>query len=334
MSAADRTAEPMAVTVAVLTYRRPDDLAAVLPLLTAQADEQTAAGHRVEVLVVDNDPAGSGRAVVAGHRAVRYACEPEPGIAAARNRALTEAAASDLLVFIDDDERPHPGWLGHLLRTRERTGAALVAGTVVSAFPREPDPFVAAGDFFRRRRLATGTPITVAATNNLLLDVRAVRARQLRFDPAFGLSGGEDTLFTRQLGRSGALMVWCAEAVVTDSVPEDRLTARWVLQRALSSGNSVARVELALAGGPVARLRARVLALGRGAPRVLGGLARAGLGLATGSPGHRARGLRSAARGTGMVLGALGTVYREYRRTSGSEGGQRLPGATSDSARR
>ena len=305
------------VTVAVLTFRRPGDLAVALPLLVEHAAGQNAAGHRVGVLVVDNDPAGSARAVAAGAGPlVRYVVEPSPGIAAARNRALDEAAGSELLVFIDDDERPHPGWLAALLATREATGAALVAGAVVSEFPAEPDAFLAAGDFFRRRRLPTGTPITLAATNNLLLDLAVVRRLGLRFDPRFGISGGEDTLFTRQLSASGAPMVWCAEAVVTDVVPAARLTRRWVLGRAYSSGNSVARVELALAGTWTARSRARLSVAGRGLPRLLGGAARWCLGAGTGSLAHRARGLRSAARGAGMLAGAAGLVHLEYRRSA------------------
>jgi GT2 family glycosyltransferase len=309
------------VTIGVLTYRRPEDLAALLPLLVAQAGEQLP-GYQVDIVVVDNDPAGSARSVPAlGDPRVRYVVEPQPGIAAARNRVLTEAAGSDLLVFIDDDERPHPGWLAHLLATHERTGAALVAGAVVSDFAHEPDAYLRAGDFFRRRRLRTGTPLTVAATNNLLLDLHVVRHLGLRFDPRFGLSGGEDTLFTRRLGRSGAGMVWCDEAVVTDAVPASRLTRSWVLARALSSGNSVARVELALADGWLSRARTRAVVSGAGFPRLVGGAARWGLGAATGSLTHRAKGLRTAARGAGMVLGALGVVHLEYRR---EPGGRRL----------
>lgn len=315
------TARPHTVTIGVLTYRRPDDLATALPLLVAQAGEQLP-GYRVEILVVDNDPDGSARSVPGlGDPRVRYVVEPEPGIAAARNRVLDEASGSDLLVFIDDDERPHPGWLAHLLGTWHRTGAALVAGAVVSAFPSEPDAYIRAGDFFRRRRLTTGTPLTVAATNNLLLDLHVVRRLGLRFDPSFGLSGGEDTLFTRRLARAGARMVWCDEAIVTDAVPAARLTRSWVLARALSSGNSVARVELALAAGRLSRGRTRAVVAGSGLPRLVGGGTRWVWGVATGSLPHRAKGLRSAARGAGMVLGALGLVHLEYgRQPAGSTG--------------
>jgi glycosyltransferase involved in cell wall biosynthesis len=302
------------VTIGVLTFRRPDDLAAVLPMLLDQAADVAGPGRRVGVLVVDNDAAASARGVVeaVGSPLVRYVVEPTPGIAAARNRVLEESAGSRFVVFIDDDERPHAGWLRALLDTQARTGAVAVAGAVVSDFAEQPGPWVQAGDFFRRRRLATGTAIDVAATNNLLLDLPAVGAA--RFDPGFGLSGGSDTLFTRQLSAAGGHLVWCDEAVVTDHVPASRVSREWVLQRAFRSGNSASRVDVVLAPGAVPRTRARVRAVSRGLPRLCGGLGRWLLGQVTRSAAHQARGLRTAARGAGMVTGALGVVYSEYRR--------------------
>ena len=318
MTVPQRAAEHL--TVAVLTFRRPDDLRAALPSLVAQAAEVEDNARTVDVLVVDNDPQGSGGPVVeelASPR-VRYVVEPSPGIAAARNRALAEAAGAAVLVFVDDDERPHPGWLRNLIDTRERTGAAAVAGAVVSDFAGELDRWVAAGDFFRRRRPATGTPIDVAATNNLLLDMTVVRGAGLSFDPDFGLSGGSDTLFTRQLVATGARMVWCDEAVVTDHVPTSRITREWVLRRAYRSGNSASRVDVLLGGSPLGRGRARLRALLRGLPRLAGGAARWCVGCATRRLDHRAKGLRTAARGAGMLTGAVGLVYYEYRRPPSS----------------
>ena len=185
------------VVIAVLTYRRPAELAALLPELTRQALGRPA----VRVLVIDNDPAASGASVVSSLKsdAVRYVHEPRPGIAAARNRALDEATSYDLLIFIDDDEWPNPTWLESMLEVHDRTASAAVVGPVISEYAAEPDPWIKAGRFFDRRRLPSGTLIDVAATNNLLLDLRQVRAFGLRFDEAFGLSGGSDTLFTREL---------------------------------------------------------------------------------------------------------------------------------------
>jgi succinoglycan biosynthesis protein ExoM len=51
-----------------------------------------------------------------------------------------------------------------------------------------------------------------------------------------------------------------------------------------------------------------------GVARIVLGTTRSGFGLVTRSLRHQARGSRTAARGTGMALGAWGRVYVEYRR--------------------
>ncbi|MGY3317952.1 succinoglycan biosynthesis protein ExoM [Arthrobacter sp. TE12231] len=318
------------LVIAVLTYRRPDDIALALPRLAGQAGMRQAGAGRprnglpeerpATVLVIDNDPAASARPIVeqlAGALPpglVRYVHEPKPGIAAARNRALREAASSALLVFIDDDEVPSEQWLEQLVGLQRSTGAAAVVGPVISEYEHEPEPWIEAGNFFHRRRLATGTRLDVAATNNLLVDLRQVRALRLSFDERFGLSGGSDTLFTRQLVQRGGAMLWCDEAVVVDRVPSSRLTRSWVLRRALRSGNSAARVSLELAAGAAARLAARGVSAGSGSIRLAGGTAQLAAGLVSGSSRHQARGMRTAARGLGMAAGAFGYVYSEYRR--------------------
>ena len=47
---------------------------------------------------------------------------------------------------------------------------------VISEYEHAPEPWISAGRFFQRRRLATGTPLTLAATNNLLLRLPQIRA--------------------------------------------------------------------------------------------------------------------------------------------------------------
>ncbi|MBX0299472.1 glycosyltransferase family 2 protein [Cryobacterium sp. 1639] len=301
------------VTIAVLTYQRPRDLAELLPALVRQAEEVDAA---VDILIVDNDPAAGAREQVlrAGADApIRYRHEPAPGIAAARNRALDECTAR-WLIFIDDDERPTPEWLTALLAAQASHRAVAVVGPVVSRYDITPSRWVEAGRFFERRRMATGTPVTVAATNNLLLDLHWVRRNGLRFDTRFGLTGGSDSLFTRQLHERGGRMVWCDEAVVIDVVPAKRLTREWVLRRAYRIGNASSRVRLNGRTGGQRQLLRLGFAAG-GALRVIAGSLRALAGLLTGRLGHRARGTRTAARGAGMLSGALGSVYSEYSRS-------------------
>ena len=50
---------------------------------------------------------------------------------------------------------------------------------------------------------ADGARVRSADTGNLLLDLGRVRALDLRLDPRYGLTGGEDSLFTRSLTLAG-----------------------------------------------------------------------------------------------------------------------------------
>jgi len=307
------------VRIAVPTFRRPDDLELLLPRLLEQAahSARTDAGgtFSTRVLVVDNDPAGSAAGVAAefAGEGVEYVREDWAGIAAARNRAMDESSADRLLVMIDDDELPQPRWLDALLDTWSREQAALVAGRVIASFESDLDPWIAAGDFFTRRNLTTGAEITVSAAGNVLLDLDQVRRLGIRFDESLGLSGGEDTLFSRQLHAAGGRMVWCAESVIHDRVPFSRMSRSWVLRRARSHGSTAVRVDLMLAS-TAGRLRVRTR-------RLIGGMLRVGLGVGrflagwvVRSPRHQARGLRAAMRGVGMITAVLGMRNEEYAR--------------------
>ena len=80
------------LVVAVPTFRRPERLAQLIPQVLEQFDE-VASRASGRMLVVDNDPRGSGRSAVPDLDSVSYVIEQTPGIAAARNRALDESVA-------------------------------------------------------------------------------------------------------------------------------------------------------------------------------------------------------------------------------------------------
>ena len=325
------------LTIAIPTFRRPDDLKRAIGGVLKQVAEQAArepSGGTVsdaEVLVIDNDAQCSGRKAAlaaaadagvavrasadeptAGDMNVRYVVEERPGVAAVRNRALDETTERDLLIFIDDDEEPEPGWLAALVGLQASTGCQAVAGPVIPVYEVEPEEWVRRGEFFVRKTWPTGTVRPVAASNCLLLDLGFVRRAGLRFDEAFGATGGEDTLFTRRLRAAGGVIRWCDEARVRDHVPASRLTRPWILRRQRSHAATSVRVELALAGGgvqPAIRARAAAGGLVR---IVVGGLRTAG-GTLIGSPRHAAKGARLLARGRGILAASVGGgVHREY----------------------
>lgn len=310
--------DPFRVVVAAPTFHRLDRLRVLLPQLVAQAQSARAgfvAAPEVDgtvplirIVIVDNSPEGDARELVehCGLPAVEYAHQPTPGIGAARNMTLDVARDAEVLVCLDDDERPQERWLELMLRTWLRHRPAAVAGRVLAEFDPdlEVDPWLVAGDFFTRRSLPTGTVVDVAPAGNLLLHMPTITALGLRFNERTGLTGGEDTEFTRALVAAGQTIVFCDEAAIVDLVPASRANRRWVLLRALSQGNIAARLR---------RVPQPLLVL-LGAGRMAAGAAQIGYGRVRGSLRSRARGARLAARGLGFLLAGLGLRYDEYAR--------------------
>lgn len=314
--------------VAVLTYRR----TALLPdLLTALVAQAGAVEPAVTVVVVDNDPDGGAEPVVSAWsgRGVRYVHEPRPGISAARNRALDEGGDADVLIFIDDDESPSPGWLAHLIGAWRAWGCAAVAGPVPPRFAGPVDPWVLGSGIFDRPERATGMRLPGAGAGNLLLDLRIVRGLDLRFDEGLGLTGGEDTLFTHQLIRLGGEIRWCAEAEAVELVAAERLTRRWARQRSFRSASSWSRAELHLADSAAARWRLRLTVAGKAAVRI----SQAAVGVAssalTGNTAARGRAICCVASYAGLLVGAFGYVRAEYARPAAGRPGAPVerPGA-------
>ncbi|MFJ5880451.1 glycosyltransferase [Kitasatospora cineracea] len=131
-------AAPGGMSVVICTRDRTELLADCLDSVLRAADTLTAAGPggAVEVLLVDNAPAGPGTERLVAERypgRVRYLREPAPGLSRARNRGLA-AARGTLCAFTDDDALADPGWLAALaaaFAADPRTGC--VTGLVVPA---------------------------------------------------------------------------------------------------------------------------------------------------------------------------------------------------------
>ena len=315
-----RAAERPRIHVAVPTFRRNELLEPLLGMLAPHVLGSPTLADRTEILILDNDPDGGARDVVAAVAAgsslpVRYVHEPRPGIAAVRARAIEEACEDGLVVFIDDDGVPGERWISPLVETWERTGAEVVAGRIVPGFVGEPSAWSVAGRFFERSNLPTGTLRRSAPSGNLLVDVAGVAALGVAFDPEVGMRGGEDTLFTRGVTEAGGRVVACSESVVVDLVPPERDTRRWVVARVYGHANRSVDVDLAFTRSAAARARVRaaaavrgVVVTGRGAVRWV--TARATRDLVT-----DAAAWRDLARGRGLVAGALGVRHEAYRRS-------------------
>jgi succinoglycan biosynthesis protein ExoM len=303
------------LTIAVATFRRPECLKRILPELV---DQLARSRHLGEILVVDNDPVAGARSIVErfGSHVVHYAHEPEPGISAARNLALVWAAASDVIVFIDDDELPSPAWLDDLVSCWLSFGCAGVSGPAVARFDHPLDPWVRASGVFDRWTFPTGTVVAGAASNNLLLDLISLRKMGLTFDRRFGISGGSDTMLTRQITQHGGTLRWCDQAEVFDMIPANRSTRSWVIRRTFRTSNTWSRVHVALCRSTGKKLSQRLSLTIHSLVRMAMGTVKLTAGTVSRSVGLQASGLCSVVSGSGMLLGAFGYVWQEYRRST------------------
>lgn len=310
----------MRLTIAVATYLRGPQLGRLLESI-AGLDLSAVVHDSLSVLVVDNDPLGSALPVFeryAPKLAVpsRYVVEPRAGHVHARNRAVGEVAAhgSEFVLFVDDDEIVPSTWVNDMLATQAKYRADFVCGAVRSVFEVEPPRWVEESGAFRRRRMATGTPMTEFNAGNLLARVSAMRSHSEEpFDPRLALVGGEDSLLSSIMTARGYIIVWCDEGVVDEVVPPSRCTVRYVARRRLRVGTTGAYVRMQnepTARRPLIRASLVVRNISVGIVRLASG----GAALLAGRRADAYRSAFSAVNHWGQAIGYLGRLVEEYRR--------------------
>ena len=313
---------PPLILIGVPTYRRPRGLRRLAQSLeqmhgraAAGSSQDVGVRYRLRLVVVDNDPDGSARATVDELRPsidldIDYRHETRRGIPFARNAVLDAATecTSDFIAFVDDDEIVDTHWLEHLLATLRSHDADVVTGPVVSDLEGDPPAWLVDGGFFDSARHATGTKLHEAWTNNVLFTTAMIRRFDLRFDERLAMTGGSDAHFFRRVADAGATIVWCAEAIVRETVPTSRLDPRWLRRRSWRYGTTAAWIERDLRG----RAKSFVPVVGRGLRRFAEG---AWLLLRRGwrGPADRLRAAQKMRFGAGLVAGWFGRSYEEYK---------------------
>lgn len=300
------------VAVCVVTYRRPVGLYRLMRSL-ARLRFDKCGDVTLQVIVVDNDAAGSAREIVewAAERSkwpIRYAVEPQWGISYPRNCAVALASHCEYIAFVDDDEVVESGWLDELLCAQKRYNADVVAGPVPPAFESKPPRWVVEGRLFERYRYPTGANPGYIGAGNVLIRRRILDGLPGPFDPRFALTGGEDNLLFWQLDRPGFRRVWCDEAIATEYIPASRTRLRSLLRRAYSGGNVAALCEKEM--DPSARRTA--IRAAKGMARIGQGLLGVGLSPFFGR-GLAVRSLTYVAKGVGSLAGVLGHRFEVYR---------------------
>ncbi|HEV2147375.1 MAG TPA: glycosyltransferase [Longimicrobiaceae bacterium] len=301
------------VAICVATLQRPVLLGTLLESL-ARLEFGKSGPVELFLVVVDNDPEETARGVVEAVRdampcPIVYTVESRRGIPYARNCGVRVALenGADFLAFIDDDEVASPTWLDELLDAQRRYGADVVSGPSLPRYAAGVPQWVIEGGFFTYPRYRTGESIPISATNNVLVSAELFRDTEEPFDPAFGLSGMDDSHFFMRVKQAGAKLVWADEALVEEFIPESRARTSWILQRAFRIGNGYVFCVRTLS--PPHRWVV---------PRLAGAFARIGYGALI-LPFAAVRGrastvsaLRTISNGVGSLVGLAGKRYHEY----------------------
>jgi succinoglycan biosynthesis protein ExoM len=230
------------ITVCICTYKRPQMLSNLLGKLQDQVGEGLFAYSAV---VVDNDIGKSADEIVKEWRSksainIEYHCEPEQNIALARNRAV-ENAHGNFIAFVDDDELPTDSWLLNLYKSLLKYSVDGVLGPVKPHYPEMTPAWLIKSRLCERPEYKTGTILHwgQTRTGNTILNKRLFDDKNLWFDPAFGKTGGEDTIFFKNHHENGKTFVWCNEAVVYETVPPERCTEIFHIKKNLRIGCGV-----------------------------------------------------------------------------------------------
>ena len=283
----------MRASVVICTLNRSQALTRGLRALEAQTG---VAPEQAELVVVDNGSTDETPTVVKEFRRyarfpVRWCVEERLGLSNARNRGVAEAR-HELVVFLDDDAVPTPGWLAAHIATADETHADCVGGRITLAWeaPRPAwlhpalDPFLGRIDLGDERG-AFDFPHTYPGGGNIAFR-RAVFGQVGLFDPALGVRpgrvvGSEETDLCYRIERAGGRLVYEPRAHVTHPVPAGKLTKQWFRRRAYHAGRTACLVEL--------RHFSRGALLARNLPRVFTRRRSAGGVVAASAPSMAAR---------------------------------------------
>jgi len=242
--------EQIVCSVCIATYKRPELLR---KLIQSLFDQKEIDEIHLEIIIVDNDFEKSAKKIVTEFLAktsitISYYEQPVQNISLTRNMAL-DMSSGHYIAIIDDDETTDEYWIRNLIETIVRYNADAVFGYVIPVFPSSTPIWMQQRELYFMPMNKTGDPPIHYYTTNCLIRARDLKKLNLKFDPAYGLTGGSDRVFFDLLSSYKFKFVVCKEAITYETIPEHRTKLKFFCNRFIQKGNNYGRVVIYSEGG-------------------------------------------------------------------------------------
>jgi glycosyltransferase involved in cell wall biosynthesis len=221
------------ISVLIPTFRRTHSFLRAARSVFAQAGVTG-----FELIAVDNSPEGAALCAfqeLSNEAQVpfRWAHEPRPGVAQARNAALA-LAQGRYIAWLDDDEEAPPHWLAALLAARTQTGAQSVFGPVRA----KAHDGARNARFFEQLYARPGSRRDDKRAHGIgnSMQPRLMFGETPPFDARHDTRGGEDDALFASWAQAGARFAWAQDAWVTEHIGPERTRLAHGLKRAFAYG--------------------------------------------------------------------------------------------------
>lgn len=234
------------ISVIILTFHRNQGALNAVRSVFAQKNAPS-----FEIVLMDNDGAGSAKAVAAELAeeakalgiGFSYGIEPAAGVANARNSAL-KLAIADYIAFLDDDEVAFENWLEKLFAAHLQTKAEVVFGPIEARLGNgAAEPRAYFKEFFSR--LLDGETRIIAkpyGCGNCLIERAKVLKGEKPFNPDTNETGGEDDMLFAEVRANGQKFAWAHEAWVYEDVPDTRASWKYLSRRSFAFGHNTTSI--------------------------------------------------------------------------------------------
>lgn len=227
------------LSVVIASFRRYD----VLPdAIDSVLSQQRLARDHLEIIVVDNTPAGERQIVRNADQCDRFITEDISGLSRARNIGI-QASRAELIAFLDDDAIASSTWASEAVELLESNPHwDVIGGRILAKYPENNKPvwinakleeFLSCIDWPVDQPTAMVDGVWIAGANMVFR--RRVFERGIGFDERLGRNGSSSLLSNDETKLFEAIgkdrIYYVPQMAVDHVIPTSRLDPQWFRKR-------------------------------------------------------------------------------------------------------